>query len=72
MTNRRKIERIVGALEDQGAHVRPSRGGYLIQFPTGGGTTVHFTQSDRRSMLNFRATVERAGLTYPGRKARHR
>lgn len=67
---RKQVERIVSALEEQGAKVRPSKGGYLIQFPKGGGTTVHFTHSDRRAMLNFRAQVERAGLTYPGRKAR--
>lgn len=39
--------------------------GYRVEFPNGGSTMIHLTNSDSRGTLNTRAEIKRAGLFYP-------
>lgn len=74
-TTKRKLARIVAALESQdGVRVRPLRGagGWFIYLPDGSTATIHLTTSDHRALKNFRADIERAGLTWPEQNRRAR
>ncbi len=64
----KSLPRIIKGLESQGAETRGLRrggGGWLIKFPNGEGTTLHRSTSDVRAILNFKATIKRAGLVWP-------
>ena len=71
-----ELKRTVAALASQdGVRVRPLRGsagGWFFYLPDGTTATVHGTTSDHRALKNFRADIERAGLTWPGRNRRAR
>ena len=73
--SKRKIDRIVAALEAQdGCRVRPLRGanGWFLYLPDGSTATIHMTTSDHRALKNFKADIERSGLTWPERKGARR
>ena len=61
---------MVAALAPQGVRARPLRGagGWFLYLPNGSTATVHYTTSDNRAQKNFRADIERAGLTWPGKE----
>jgi hypothetical protein len=65
----RAVDRVVADLERQGAGVRRAKRGYVLTLPDGSTTTIHRTSSDQRAVRNQRATIERAGLVWPSRKA---
>lgn len=74
-TTKRKMDRLVAALEAQdGVRVRPLRGsiGWFLYLPDGSTATLHQTTSDHRALKNFRAEIERAGLTWPAQNRRAR
>jgi hypothetical protein len=74
-SSKRKVERIVAALADQkGCRARPLRGasGWFLYLPGGATATIHLSTSDHRALKNFRADIERAGLTWPGENGRAR
>jgi hypothetical protein len=74
-SGKRKVARIVAALEAQdGVRVRPLRGagGWFLYLPGGVTATIHLSTSDHRALKNFRADIERAGLTWPGENGKTR
>lgn len=63
----RRWRKLVDGLESQGCKVRRTPEGWFVLFPHGrGGTSIHLTNSDYRSIRNMRGTIKRAGLTWPG------
>lgn len=52
-------------MEDQGATVRKTKGGYIVYSISGKTATVHRTYGDRRGMVNDIAQFRRAGLHHP-------
>jgi hypothetical protein len=62
---KKQLGRVVDDLVRQGARVRRMRSGYFVYLPDGSSASVHLSTSDWRGIKNFRAIVERAGMTWP-------
>ncbi|HEY9503419.1 MAG TPA: hypothetical protein VIR01_17415, partial [Pyrinomonadaceae bacterium] len=61
----KELTDVFSSLRAQGADLERTKNGYLIRFPDGTSTTFHLTNSDTRSTRNMRASVRRAGLSWP-------
>lgn len=61
----KELTDVLGSLRTQGAELVRTKNGYFIRFPDGTSTTFHLTNSDTRSTHNMRASVRRAGLSWP-------
>lgn len=68
---RKETKRLLDSLREQGCNVRHMKKGYRVEFPNGGSTMIHLTNSDSRGTLNTRAEIKRAGLTYPFDEPQH-
>lgn len=62
---KKDILALVRSLQNQGCRIRHMKKGYRVEFPNGGSTMIHLTNSDSRGTLNTRAEIKRAGLFYP-------
>lgn len=62
---RKDIERLVDHVKPQGVTVTRTKKGYLMRLPDGTSTTVHFTTSDVHAGEKVKATLKRAGVTWP-------
>lgn len=58
-------QRIIRALEDQGAKVKKTKKGLMIYAPNGGMITTHNTPSDYRAKRNFMNDLSNNGLRHP-------
>lgn len=63
---KKETMRLIAGLREQGCNIRRMKKGYRVEFPNGGSTMLHLTNSDSRGTLNTRAEIKRAGLIYPG------
>lgn len=59
-----RVERLAMDLEKQGARVKRTTSGFLIQTDLGS-TTFHLSVSDQRALRNMRARVLSMGLKWP-------
>lgn len=57
-------EAVLNGLAEQGAHVRQTKRGFLVQFPNGESGSISF-QGDHRRVKNARGLVRRNGLRWP-------
>jgi hypothetical protein len=64
----KELKRIVQHVETQGVTITRTKKGLLMRLPNGKTTMLHFTNSDHRGRLNFRAELKRAGVTLPDEK----
>jgi hypothetical protein len=55
---------LLTALSDPNVNAKATRKGLFLGGPNGS-VTAHFTASDKRSALNLRAQLRRAGVTTP-------
>lgn len=68
---KKDTKRLLESLRKQGCRIRRMTRGYRVEFPNGGSTMIHLTNSDSRGTLNTRAEIRRAGLIYPGDQPQH-
>lgn len=62
----RELCALVEHIEKQeDVRVRKTKAGWFFYLPNGECTSLHTTLSDHRALKNFRAQIERAGLTWP-------
>lgn len=57
--------RVLADLEEQGARVRRSKGGFMVYPLVGPAISVHLTPGDHRAEANDRARIRRGGLEWP-------
>lgn len=69
---KKETMRIIEGLRRQGCRIRRMKKGYRVEFPNGGSTMFHLTNSDSRGTMNTRAEIKRAGLIYPGDEKQER
>jgi hypothetical protein len=63
---------LLKSLEQQGCTIKETTSGWRILLPNGGTIGLHKSEGDRRSRLNLRAAILRAGLEWPlGDKTTH-
>lgn len=62
---KKETRRLLDALEAQGVRVVERNGKAMLYAPDGASRTIHWTNSDRKSVMEQRAWVKRHGLTWP-------
>ena len=67
--SRRKLARLADLIADQpGVTARRTGEGWFFMLPDGSGTSLHLSQSDRRSMANFRSKLRQSGVVIPDQR----
>lgn len=67
--SKKETAKLLAHIEPQGVIITPVKNGFLLRLPNGESTTIHLTGSDHRGPLNLRATLRRAGVSWPTDKA---
>lgn len=62
---KKETRRLLTALEGQGCRIVERNGKAMLYAPDGGARAIHWTNSDRRSVMEQRAWVKRHGLVWP-------
>ena len=63
--SKKDLRVVLASLESQGCKLKDCTKGTMVYLPNGEAMTIHRTNSDHRSVLNQRARVLRAGLSWP-------
>lgn len=63
--SRKEIGVLLDHVRDEGVRLKDTKKGIMLLLPNGTSTVLHFTNSDHRGTLNLRATLKRAGVSWP-------
>lgn len=67
----KETRRLIEHIEPQGVRATKTKNGLLLRLPNGDSTVVHYSVSDHRGPAKLRATLKRAGVTWPTDPGQH-
>jgi hypothetical protein len=67
----KETRRLIEHIEPQGVKATKTKNGLLLRLPNGDSTVVHYSVSDHRGPAKLRATLRRAGVTWPTDPGKH-
>lgn len=63
--SKKEVDRVLRHIEPQGVGITAVKNGVMLRLPDGSSTVVHYSGSDHRGPQNLRATLRKAGVSWP-------